>query len=269
MQSNTASTFLYYNGETQRFENDLRNPGDGGVLGANAAHASNEDPGGVGGRQFAGVNNEVHPSHPQSQRSGHGQIHDGLQSGNVQPVGEHADDETVRQAGGGGSIQGNPQTPINSQKKKSRAAIRIASLNMNGGGSRQSEAKWVRINNILRSNSLNILALQETHLTEVATLQLEQRYNRFKIFGSPHPTHPTNRGGVAIIINKHNTKWQSATNRTLIPGRAMVTTLALNDDAKLHILTVYAPSGNDVENATFWTDVSFKGAPGSLGVSLR
>ncbi|TEB23808.1 DNase I-like protein [Coprinellus micaceus] len=127
---------------------------------------------------------------------------------------------------------------------------------MNGGGSNRSEAKWANINYLLKSESINILALQETHLTEEASNLLGQKFNRFRILASPHPTHPTNRGGVAILINKHNTRWESAISEEIIPGRALLAKFELNDGGRLNILAVYAPSGDDTANAEFWTLLS-------------
>ncbi|TEB20845.1 hypothetical protein FA13DRAFT_1757699 [Coprinellus micaceus] len=120
---------------------------------------------------------------------------------------------------------------------------------MNGGGSNRSEAKWANINYLLKSESINILALQETHLTEEASNLLGQKFNRFRILASPHPTHPTNRGG-------HNTRWESAISEEIIPGRALLAKFELNDGGRLNILAVYAPSGDDTANAEFWTLLS-------------
>ncbi|KAF5334198.1 hypothetical protein D9611_014502 [Ephemerocybe angulata] len=137
-------------------------------------------------------------------------------------------------------------------KKRSRAAVRIASLNMRGGGLNSSREKWVGVHSLLREESLSILALQETHISDADRREIEKLYKRMRIFNSPDPLHPTSRGGVAIVLNTHKTNWKNAEDTVLVPGRAILVTLEWGNKTKLRILAVYAPSGNDEANKEFW-----------------
>ncbi|KAF6765709.1 Endonuclease/exonuclease/phosphatase [Ephemerocybe angulata] len=137
-------------------------------------------------------------------------------------------------------------------KKHSRAAMRIASLNMRGGGLTNSRDKWTSVHNLLREEGLSILALQETHISTADRREIEKLYKRMRIFSSADPDNATTRGGVALVLNTHKTNWQNAEETVLVPGRAILVTLEWGNKTKLRILAVYAPSGNDEANKNFW-----------------
>ncbi|KAF6758474.1 Endonuclease/exonuclease/phosphatase, partial [Ephemerocybe angulata] len=136
-----------------------------------------------------------------------------------------------------------------------RAAVRIASLNMNGGASHKTDVKWEKINQLIRDRGIGVLALQETHLTEARANDLKACYPRLHIVNTAHPTHDSSRDGVAVILNKYTTNWADSTTKTIIAGKALLLSLACKNDRKLHILCVYAPSGSDALNAGFWQDL--------------
>ncbi|KAF5341248.1 hypothetical protein D9611_005966 [Ephemerocybe angulata] len=119
-------------------------------------------------------------------------------------------------------------------KKNSRAAVRIASLNMNGGASPKTN---------------------ETHLTEARADDIRARYPRLHIVNTAHPTHDSSRDGVAIILNKYTTDWADSTTKTIIEGKALLLSLACKNGRKMHMLCVYAPSGSNALNAGFWEDL--------------
>ncbi|KAF6756682.1 Endonuclease/exonuclease/phosphatase, partial [Ephemerocybe angulata] len=137
-------------------------------------------------------------------------------------------------------------------KKRSRAAMRIASLNMRGGGLTNSRDKWTSVSSLLREESISILALQETHISDADRREIEKLYKRMRIFSSADPNNATTRGGVALVLNTHKTNWQNAEDTVLIPGRAILVTLEWGNKTKLRVLAVYAPSGNDEANKDFW-----------------
>lgn len=139
-------------------------------------------------------------------------------------------------------------------KKKSRAALRVATLNMRGGGVISGpESKWSAINSLMRDRSINVLALQETHLTQEKVETLQLLYKRLRIFHSQDPVNPTGRGGVAVIVNKHNTNWAETEVEEIVPGRALIANIRWSGESKLRVMSTYALSGDDTENARFWT----------------
>ncbi|KAF6758940.1 Endonuclease/exonuclease/phosphatase, partial [Ephemerocybe angulata] len=136
--------------------------------------------------------------------------------------------------------------------KKSRAALRVATLNMKGGGSKASNGKWRTISRLLVEKSINILVLQETHMTPARVCEIQNRYKRMRIINSADPNNPSGKGGVAIVLNKSNTKWKDVTTEVIVPGRAIDAKIEWNESAHLNLTAVYAPSGNDTANAAFW-----------------
>ncbi|KAF9033818.1 Endonuclease/exonuclease/phosphatase, partial [Panaeolus papilionaceus] len=137
--------------------------------------------------------------------------------------------------------------------KRTRAYLKIASLNINGAGSTQTQSKWEHINQIIRDDKIDILAVQETHLIPERVDNLTMRYPRLHIINS-HDPNQSNAKGVAIIMNKHRTRWQETRSTEIIPGRAMMVTTPWKQDETLNILAIYAP--NDAESQiSFWNDV--------------
>ncbi|KAF6751839.1 Endonuclease/exonuclease/phosphatase, partial [Ephemerocybe angulata] len=136
-----------------------------------------------------------------------------------------------------------------------RAALRIASLNMKGGGTAHTNGKWRTITRMMKTESINILALQETHLTEEHRLVLERRYDRVRIISSPDPDNESGKGGVAILLNKHNTNWQNVEIEQTIPGRVLSILVTWGHTSTMRIAAIYAPAGTTVEKAEFWTSL--------------
>jgi exonuclease III len=117
-------------------------------------------------------------------------------------------------------------------------SITLASFNARG--LRQPQKRKIFYHHI-RTNfpNLNILCLQETHLTDH-----ESRFG-----GQPWPaTHhssslSSHAGGVSIHLRSD---WADSLQNapifnTIIPGRAISCSLTANDNTKYHILNVYAP----------------------------
>jgi len=140
---------------------------------------------------------------------------------------------------------------------KTKAHIRVVTLNMKGRGA-GSEAirtsqKWRDLNMRVISKGIGILAIQETHLADHHIPTLEEMYQHLRIFNSPLPDS-TNRGGVAILLNKQRVNTEGARQWTLIEGRAIVVSIDWNRGQRLSILAVYAPT-NPTENKDFWYNV--------------
>ncbi|KAF6753393.1 Endonuclease/exonuclease/phosphatase [Ephemerocybe angulata] len=139
--------------------------------------------------------------------------------------------------------------------KNSRAALRIASLNIRGAGSSRTRSKWTDIARLMKTRSINVLAVQETHLTEDQLSTLNHRHQGVRIISSPNPDNPSSKGGVAIILNRHNTCWQEVEVEYTRPGRALTVEVRWGHTSKLRITAVYAPSGDPTANAELWSSL--------------
>ena len=140
--------------------------------------------------------------------------------------------------------------------RKTKAALLIGSLNMNGRGNIAAmNSKWSAVNQILRARKMGILALQETHLAEEEAATVKRLYGRrIHIIHLADPEKPTSARGVAIIINREMMDVNGVQSTTLIPGRAIMSTLHWHADHKLTILNVYAPNPA-TDNAEFWNEL--------------
>ena len=152
-----------------------------------------------------------------------------------------------------------PNTPVSHLGvKKTKAALKIATLNIRGGGSATTRDKWQHMNQIMREQKIAILAVQETHLDEAMTNNLNNQFvSRLRIWNSPDPINPNAGRGIAIILNKHLTSWKEATVRDIIPGRAILMSMPWQGNAVLNILAIYAPNVPQ-ENVDFWTTLADK-----------
>ncbi|EIW54371.1 DNase I-like protein, partial [Trametes versicolor FP-101664 SS1] len=90
---------------------------------------------------------------------------------------------------------------------------------------------------------IGILLLQETHLTSERRAHLHRMFaDRVKIFASEHPTAPTQREGVAIVLNKKLISAKGVTMKEIIPGRAIQVAVPWRGGDVREILCVYAPT---------------------------
>ncbi|KAI1781991.1 Endonuclease/exonuclease/phosphatase [Ganoderma leucocontextum] len=131
---------------------------------------------------------------------------------------------------------------------------------MNGFGSLQPDHvnnKWGRIARVMNEHRIGVLLLQETHLTDERQSDLQRLYMRsLAIFHSPHPEFPTQREGVAIVVNKKFVAAQGATAVVIVPGRALQLSLQCLGGDTLNILCIYAPTTGTVdERKQFFKDV--------------
>jgi hypothetical protein len=86
-------------------------------------------------------------------------------------------------------------------KKRTKAYISIASLNMRGRFHNGAD-KWLNINQIMRNKKIGILALQETHLSPKDVDDVHRLFGkRLQVFATIDPASPQSKG-VAIVINK-------------------------------------------------------------------
>ncbi|KAI5821858.1 DNase I-like protein [Schizophyllum commune Tattone D] len=114
------------------------------------------------------------------------------------------------------------------------------------------DGKWHRIFDMMRDKKLDILALNETHLDDVGVDRLREKFGkRLWIFNSPNPTTPTAKEGVALVLNKEMTNVNDVQCRVLIPGRAVILSVAWHAKLTLSYLAVYAPNDRR-DNERFW-----------------
>ncbi|TBU51509.1 Endonuclease/exonuclease/phosphatase, partial [Dichomitus squalens] len=132
-----------------------------------------------------------------------------------------------------------------------KSTIRIASLNMNGFGTLQPDHdnnKWGRMSRLLNEHRIGVLLLQETHMSAERLGSIQKLYKRnLEIFSSAHPSQPSQREGVAIILNKRLVNAEGASVKTIVQGRALQVTLKCKGEDRINILCVYAPTSEGVE----------------------
>lgn len=143
------------------------------------------------------------------------------------------------------------QGKLHSKGKKSRANIKVASLNMRGQWHNGSD-KWVNINQIIRDQRIGILALQETHLSKDNETILNSTPGlRIQVTSSIDPAQ-TNAKGVAIVMNKNLVNTSGMKVHELVPGRALLVIVPWRKSDTLKVLAIYAP--NDPQNNQFFWD---------------
>ena len=135
-------------------------------------------------------------------------------------------------------------------KKRTKATLKIASLNMRGRGN----DKWNHINQIIRDKKIGVLVAQETHLDDNQVDHLHSLFDkRIKIHHTIDPHRP-NAKGVAIILNKEITNTQNVVTTEIIPGRALLVQIPWHTNLIIKILAVYAPN-TVAENEAFWNAI--------------
>lgn len=142
--------------------------------------------------------------------------------------------------------------------KNTRATLKIASLNIKGRGSQlatQLDNKWNHINQLMRDKQIEILAVQETHLSDHHVQDLHTLFGRcLQIYNSIDPNLP-NAKGVAIVLNRNITNTNDVQQWEIIPGRAILISIPWHITLTITILAIYAPNRPD-ENKTFWKTIT-------------
>jgi exonuclease III len=104
----------------------------------------------------------------------------------------------------------------------------------------------------MRDKHIGVLALQETHLSQTETDNLNNFFERnLAIFSSidPEILNPSAKG-VAIVLNKQMTNVSNVQMDVIIEGRALMLTVPWHRDLALRFLAIYSPN-NPSENTTF------------------
>ncbi|KAI0047109.1 DNase I-like protein, partial [Auriscalpium vulgare] len=150
-----------------------------------------------------------------------------------------------------------PMQPRPARGKTQRANITIATQNLNGRARLAADAaptsKWQTVNALVRQQKVNVLGLQETHLTPTHLATITTLYQRrLLIFNSADPERPGASAGVAFAINKDITRTNNVRFIDLIPGRAALLILNWRDGATTSILNTYAPN-RAASHPAFWS----------------
>ncbi|KAK0468822.1 hypothetical protein IW261DRAFT_1345799, partial [Armillaria novae-zelandiae] len=127
--------------------------------------------------------------------------------------------------------------------------------------------RWLHLNQIMREERISIMAVQETHLTMECKAQIEKIFPKLKVRISEDVNSPTSRAGIAIVLNRRLTNWNSVKSREVVPGRALMIQIEWHRDQKLTVMCIYAPNVTEhqgSENAAFWHDIEefVQGHPG-------
>ncbi|OJT14554.1 Transposon TX1 uncharacterized 149 kDa protein [Trametes pubescens] len=162
---------------------------------------------------------------------------------------------------GGDAGEGRRRRKAKDDRMAQKTAVRVATLNMNGFGNLirdHPDNKWGRIYRMMSEQRIGILMLQETHLTEERREQIQRMFaGRVKIFASPHPDSPTQKEGVAVVINKKIVSAKGAKCEVIVPGRAIQLAMPWRGGTLRQLLCVYAPTSAGVaDRCEFYERVS-------------
>ncbi|KAH9952646.1 hypothetical protein BJV74DRAFT_717897, partial [Russula compacta] len=87
--------------------------------------------------------------------------------------------------------------------------------------------KWSYINNMMRTEQIAILALQETHLDDDLLGDINGHYDKgLDIYNSPMPDHQRSSGGVAFVLWKALIVPEKLQTYEFMPGRALMMKLS-------------------------------------------
>ncbi|KAJ7114218.1 Endonuclease/exonuclease/phosphatase [Mycena epipterygia] len=140
------------------------------------------------------------------------------------------------------------------RKKKIKASIQVASLNIRGIGNPNPwhpQHKWYHVNQLTKDNRTGLLVVVESHLSATRHANIQSLFGRrLEVIFSEDPISP-NAKGVAFVLNKDLLDTDNLQTWDIIPGRAMLIEIPTRGDEKLTVLGVYAPNAPN-ENADFW-----------------
>ncbi|KAI0745333.1 Endonuclease/exonuclease/phosphatase, partial [Earliella scabrosa] len=127
-----------------------------------------------------------------------------------------------------------------------KTAIKIATLNMNGFGNLRRDDdlnKWGKIYRVMTEHRIGILMLQETHLLPSQIDTLHRMYPRkIQIFASSHPDRPSQKEGIAFVVNLRLVSTEGAKFKVVVPGRAAQLAIRCVGGDVRKLLCVYAPT---------------------------
>ncbi len=146
------------------------------------------------------------------------------------------------------------------RKEERRAVFQVASLNINGYGNLlrdHPDNKWGRLYKVLSEHRIGVLLVQETHLTDERVAAIHKMFARkLRVFHSANQDAPTQREGVAIVVNTRYVNAKDAKMVVVVPGRAIQLTLTCQGGDEMTLLCLYAPtSSGAAERTQFYKEV--------------
>ncbi len=152
------------------------------------------------------------------------------------------------------------KTNRRAEENERRTALHVASLNINGYGNLirdHPDNKWGRVYRMMSEQKIGVLLMQETHLTEERKAGIHKMFaKKIKIFHSENPDAPTQREGVAVILNCQYLNPSEARATVIVPGRAIQVTFRGPGGDDRTVLCIYAPTTNGVnERKHFFHEV--------------
>ncbi|KAJ7105006.1 hypothetical protein C8R44DRAFT_639615 [Mycena epipterygia] len=92
-------------------------------------------------------------------------------------------------------------------------------------------------------NQIGVLALQESHMDDIAASQFNNIYGRwFRMFNSGHPIKPDSTAGVSFLLNKKYIDTENVKEYVLIEGHAILLVIPSHRGETMNILNFYAPN---------------------------
>ncbi|KAH9856441.1 Endonuclease/exonuclease/phosphatase, partial [Lenzites betulinus] len=177
---------------------------------------------------------------------------------------EGAEDEEDSERENARQTQGrrtNRQRKPRSERLAQKTAVKVGSLNINGFGTLTPDHennKWGKVYRMMMETRTAVLLLQETHLTQQRVDDIQRMYaDKLKIYYSQHESAPTQKEGVAIVVNKKLVSAEGARRVEVIPGRAIQLELGWRGGERRNMLCIYAPTTEGAaERARFFREVA-------------
>ncbi|KAJ3971322.1 hypothetical protein EV361DRAFT_800304, partial [Lentinula raphanica] len=141
--------------------------------------------------------------------------------------------------------------------KNTKAAIKIAGLNIKGHGStniHDQNNKWGGIDAMIRTRKIGILVIGEAHLDSPRRDAIEEKYPDLKIFFTKLD-RTANAAGAAIALNRKLTNTAGIQTYEIVAGHALLLEMVYHQDHKLSILAIYAPNIDTTTNTAFWNNI--------------
>ncbi|KAI0706715.1 Endonuclease/exonuclease/phosphatase, partial [Cerioporus squamosus] len=129
------------------------------------------------------------------------------------------------------------------------------SRSLSDSGLSPSCSKWLLVNQVLRTNRIGVLAIQEAHITCMQADELNTIFDGLmKVFVSPDPLAPTAARGVAFAVNLRVCSADRLEFIERVPGRALELKLTRRRGTRMSLLNVYAPNVA-TDNKVFWDEL--------------
>ena len=124
----------------------------------------------------------------------------------------------------------------------------MATLNINGRKDDNKKDKWPKLVSLIRSKGVAIAGLQESHLNEEETTNLNDRFQKVVVINNGSST---SKEGLAFVLNKELVNGMKWKHTVIINERASRLEIEMEKDRGINIVLVYAPN-NETDKVAFW-----------------